>query len=318
AQRKRQVHTILFARRCAVMRPYAFQSRARPKLFERAVIVTSVLAGHILLGILLCWQGPPAFARDLGAKGQVVTLSLVDARALEPVSQPAHPVTTKPEPEVAQATPAKQPVSDAPSESAPKQEITQAVDETGLKPATVTADALSPDITEPDNSEPSSSEVALSEADMATLAAFAPDAAASQGTPDAPCHLTQSLAQIFAQSPEIKQALTDLPASERSVANAVMLWDGGWSPESRTGGRGLLRALLIKAIADARDDCLSQINRGPVLFMVPDTQATVVVAVGSGLWRWGDVLAGNENLQKTLLAGDFFISSSASNFPSAP
>lgn len=143
----------------------------------------------------------------------------------------------------------------------------------------------------PDGAGPQSDRAAtpqLSQAETLALAAFHPDLGGGQAPG---CNLAHALADTFTGSPEVRQSLDELPVSQRSVANAVMLWDGQWSQDSLSGGKALLRALLIKAVAGARPECLSAVNHGPVLFYVPDAAATVVIAVGSGDWRWGDLMA---------------------------
>jgi hypothetical protein len=128
----------------------------------------------------------------------------------------------------------------------------------------------------------------LSSADAEALSAFQPDL--SSAGDGAGCNLSQALSELLTASPEVRRSLDEMPPAQRSVANAVMLWDGQWSQDSISGGKALLRALLIKAVAGARPECLSNVNHGPVLFYVPDANATVVIAVGSGDWRWGDLI----------------------------
>lgn len=136
------------------------------------------------------------------------------------------------------------------------------------------------------NSEESSSP-SLSEVDMALVGSFQ---LISAGEPGAACNLAQDLAEAFAQSPEVQKGIAAIPASGRSVANAVMLWDGHWAEGTQSGGTALLRALLVKAVVSSRPECLLATNQGPVLFLIPDRQTTVVLAVGSGQWRWVDIL----------------------------
>lgn len=151
------------------------------------------------------------------------------------------------------------------------------------KPSPVATDGLEPAITPDEAASPS-----LSEADLELVGSFQ---FTSAGEPGAACNLTQQLAEAFSQSPEVQQGIAAIPASGRSVANAVMLWDGQWAAGTQSGGMALLRALLVKAVVSFRPECLQMQNQGPVLFLIPDRQTTVVLAVGSGQWRWADILA---------------------------
>ena len=128
----------------------------------------------------------------------------------------------------------------------------------------------------------------LSDTDAQALSQFQP-ASAQAGAGEA-CNLTSSVVRDFSQSPLVRQGVDELPATEKSVANAVQMWDGAWSAETQSGGKALLRAVLTREIAAAPADCLRQANNGPVFFMVPEGPATVVVAVGSGQWTWGQLV----------------------------
>ncbi|MFP1133289.1 hypothetical protein [Asticcacaulis sp. W401b] len=125
------------------------------------------------------------------------------------------------------------------------------------------------------------------------------------------CDLRGTFSALMANSPEIQHSLSSLPVSDRSVANAVMLWDGKWSDDTLVGGRALLRGLLIKTLAAAPKACLNGINYGPVLFLVPDRDRTAVLAIGSGEWHWADLLAEDPAFDEILLLA-------ASKTPDAP
>jgi len=140
----------------------------------------------------------------------------------------------------------------------------------------------------------------LSDAQMELVGSFQ---LASMGEPGTACNLTQQLAEAFDRSPEVRQGIAAIPSSGRSVANAVMLWDGHWAEGTQSGGMALLRALLVKAVVSSRPECLETQNQGPVLFLIPDNQTTVVLAIGSGQWRWADVLAPSP--QPDVIAANF-------------
>jgi hypothetical protein len=145
----------------------------------------------------------------------------------------------------------------------------------GLKPPAETTEA------EPETTS-------LTEAEMELVGQFQ---VASMGEPGTACDLTGQLAEAFGESDEVRQGIASIPASGRSVANAVMLWDGQWAEGTQSGGLAVLRALLVKAVVSSRPECLQTQNQGPVLFLIPDNQTTVVLAIGSGQWRWAEVVA---------------------------
>lgn len=223
-----------------------------------AAVTCGVVTAHALFFAGLCLDLRPQTSTHSGAYGDIVTLSLVES--VDP------PGTEKAPPAVAKVQPAPTENPAEPAETAP--------------------DSLTPP---PDEMAASADASPLSETDMAALAGFVMPASA--GAPGEACNLTALLATGFATSPAVAQGLAGLPVDQRSVANAVMLWDGGWPDDTRTGGKALLRALLIKAVSSAPQPCLDQVQRGPVLFFVPDNGTTAVLAIGSGEWRWGDLIA---------------------------
>lgn len=254
------------------------QTQPKPFTARNAAIAAGVTAAHGLVVALLCWQPTTTALPQHGdPTASMVMLSLAPATLMP--AAPAPPVqTAPPEPPTTPETP---------------------VSPEGLEPAPLEAEPTPP---APSIAPPLTAE------DAAVLAAFSPP---SLGDPTSPCNLTQSMASVFAQSPEVQYGLAALPVANRSVANAVMLWDGEWASDTQSGGKALLRGLLLKALSSARPECLNGLNRGPVLFLVPDRGTTVVLAIGSGEWRWGDLLNDETGF------GDFLLSA-ASKTPAAP
>ena len=123
--------------------------------------------------------------------------------------------------------------------------------------------------------------------DLEALAAFQPSSA--QGDPQAPCALTQALTQDIQTSPLAQQGLERLPRAARSVANAVQLWDGRWNADM--AGGPLLRGLIEREIAAAPPACAHQANQGPIFLLAARNGATIVLVLGSGEWRWSDLIS---------------------------
>ena len=258
---------------------------------QRAGIACAVVAGHAMVLGLMAWEMRPVAATEVGVEGQIVTASLVAAL-------PAHAASRL-------AASALKPAVQKQASVAKAQPV---VDHDAVTPADPTE--LAQAVSRPEPVVVPNDTPQLSDADALALEQFEPTSA--QGEPNTPCDLTQSLAAALVQSPAVLQGLNELPESERSVANAVMLWDGQWPDESQAGGKALLRALLVKAVSGARADCLIAENRGPVLFFVPENNRTVVLAVGSGVWRWGDLLE-----TTPLQPADYFLTL-ASALPARP
>jgi hypothetical protein len=116
---------------------------------------------------------------------------------------------------------------------------------------------------------------------------------ASLGGAGDPCQLTQWLQVLLAEDPFVRAALARLPPNRRSVANAVMLWDGRWA-EARAGpGEDLLqpiRQAITTGLALTPAECREQWMTGPRFISVPDQRTSTTLALGSGVWRWADLL----------------------------
>lgn len=115
-------------------------------------------------------------------------------------------------------------------------------------------------------------------------------AAAAEGQP---CQLGAWLQVALQADPQVQAALSLIPRPARSVANAVMLWDGAWvdAPRGASAGVGAVRLALITGIRSAPATCQTQMIRGAELLTLTDGPETTVLAVGAGQWRWIDLLA---------------------------
>lgn len=107
------------------------------------------------------------------------------------------------------------------------------------------------------------------------------------------CRLGVVLAGRMQSDTSLSEHLVALPRDARSVANAVMLWDGGWvparAPDAESAMAGV-RAALRQAAVGLEAACLEEMQTGPNLLTVVIDKGATVLVVGSGAWRWSDVL----------------------------
>lgn len=127
--------------------------------------------------------------------------------------------------------------------------------------------------------------------DAAVVSAVVANAATA--TPGEPCQLSQWLQQALDSDPQVQAALPAIPRPARSVANAIMIWNGEWvQPDSKAAwGYAILRSALVAGISAAPAACQELPVRGPELLTVTAEGETTIVAVGSGEWTWGELLA---------------------------
>jgi hypothetical protein len=134
-------------------------------------------------------------------------------------------------------------------------------------------------------------------APLQTTAAAPTSAADASG---ATCDLTAALQTALQSSPQVLAQLARMPRQIRSVANAIMVWDGHWSTIANTGSPPMadpLHQTIIGLVRSMSPACKAQPVVGPRLLYVTDPQGATIVAVGSGTWRWADLLEVSQALQ---------------------
>lgn len=115
------------------------------------------------------------------------------------------------------------------------------------------------------------------------------DAQASAGA----CDLTAPVQAALQADRAVASALPQIPQARRSVANAIMIWDAGWitiDDPREAPARTAIRDTVAQTVAAASEQCRLQPQGGPRLILIPGQAAATVLALGSGVWRWQDVL----------------------------
>ena len=108
------------------------------------------------------------------------------------------------------------------------------------------------------------------------------------------CDLSGAIQAALEGDPKTRDELALIPRQARSVANAVQLWDGVWVDPDSLGGPAItepIRVAIVNTISQAPPACSDQTVVGPRLFAVADPRGTIIVALGSGQWKWSDLLA---------------------------
>jgi len=108
------------------------------------------------------------------------------------------------------------------------------------------------------------------------------------------CDLAAHLATAFENDPGLRAQLARIGPEARSVANAMMFWDGGWVPiEDRAPAEAvaLLRRAVVEGVSAAPPECLREEVTGPRFIPVKEAERTMTLVVGSATWRWEQLLA---------------------------
>jgi hypothetical protein len=238
--------------RIMASRPRATARRAG---LSGGILLASVL-GHllVLLALLRPSLPEPRLLDDIGA----IDLSLVDARGAAPHIAQTGPSSRS---DFTDGDPS------SPTPSVP--DIHSIV--TGLVQS---VDATS----QPQSSSPAN-EVAMSVANAVS---------AASGTT---CKLGEWLQGALQQDDQVGSALAHIPRPSRSIANALMVWDGSWVNAPSAGpGLSVIRGAIVSGIRSAPQPCRTELMSGPVLLTLNDTSGATLLAIGSGQWRWDDLL----------------------------
>ena len=108
------------------------------------------------------------------------------------------------------------------------------------------------------------------------------------------CALARDAGDAIQRDAAAMAELDALPPAIRTSADAVMLWNGEWLDQgAMPGGRdaGALRRVVEQVVADAPVDCREVEAIGPVFIPIPERDHTVMIVIGSGTWRWAQLLA---------------------------
>ena len=113
-----------------------------------------------------------------------------------------------------------------------------------------------------------------------------PDASASGAAGD--CAALPLITQALVADPGALAAMLAAPPEVRSIADAVVLWNGGWAPAASTPNAPLApaRAAIELGLRALPDACLDEKIAGPRLIPIADGDRTMFIAIGSGNWSW--------------------------------
>lgn len=127
----------------------------------------------------------------------------------------------------------------------------------------------------------------------APVARPVPVAAASGA---AGCAVADVVQAALRSSGPVRQALDRMPRDARSVADAVQLWNGHWVDAATIGGPAALdpiRTAVDIAVRAAPETCREAGIAGPQLIFVAADGGTRVLAFGSGMWSWAQLMQPN-------------------------
>ncbi len=116
------------------------------------------------------------------------------------------------------------------------------------------------------------------------------------------CELGAQAAAAIEQDPAAMAELTAFPPGIRTEADAVLLWNQAWlaTPASIASPAGpavagALRKRIVAVVTAAPPGCREATAIGPSFIPIRESGRTTMLVIGSGAWRWDDLIRTDQN-----------------------
>jgi len=244
--------------------------------------------------VLLAPQGGPPPAPEPPA----IQLTLVTPPPPPPPPPPPAPVEADPAPKTAGVAGPKTaaPLKPAKTRPPPPQRKVAKLAPSDVPPRTVPPDPPKP-ITE----------VAVSAAELAMAATAETEGAGAGGAAGAGegaggggsgagaggrCDMIQRLQKALRDDASVRSALLKARRAPGFAGRPLMVWNGDWIQHGAEEGKGLasVRQAIAVEVGFAPRACRTQAMRGLVLLSLDDRPGAPRVVLGTGSWRWADLL----------------------------
>ena len=129
---------------------------------------------------------------------------------------------------------------------------------------------------------------------------------AAQGDPDGQvCSPVDEVSSQLANDPLVPLAIGRVARSDRSISEAIVMWNAEWSAASATDDAPMadVRERVVTILQNLPPDCLAAPVTGPRLIAIAEQGYTTFLAFGSGEWSWQELIepaddmpSGDENV----------------------
>jgi hypothetical protein len=111
------------------------------------------------------------------------------------------------------------------------------------------------------------------------------------------CDLAGALRAVLQANAEVVDAVALMPRAAGSAANAVMLWDGAWlsSVAAAPGHGDVVESAVGDLVRAASPECRATAMIGPQFVFLDDARGGTILVIGSGEWRWDDLIQSAES-----------------------
>ncbi|MDQ3479549.1 MAG: hypothetical protein M3438_10420 [Pseudomonadota bacterium] len=136
-------------------------------------------------------------------------------------------------------------------------------------------------------------------AEIALAAEANPNGAAASASA---CPTLEVVSKALLSDPLTVAAVRQAPPETRSIAEAIVIWNSGWSPATATIGAPLerVRVNVSQSLESIDEACLDEPVAGPRLVPIPAGEGTMFLVFGSGSWTWRQLIL---DPQPMMLAG---------------
>ena len=106
------------------------------------------------------------------------------------------------------------------------------------------------------------------------------------------CNMAGWLQAKLRKDPNVQAAMAQAATSQGGRGKPLRVWNGDWVRHTGQEGAGLatVREALMWEVAFAPQACRAEPVHGLVLLSLNDSPGAARVALGSGEWRWSDLL----------------------------
>jgi len=110
---------------------------------------------------------------------------------------------------------------------------------------------------------------------------------AGSGAPGRACNMPRLLQAALRRDPMVQAAVADVHSGK-----PIVVWNGDWVRHPGQEGAGLaaVREAIMWEIGFATEACRNEPVHGLVLLSLNDAPGSARLVVGSGVWRWTDLL----------------------------
>jgi hypothetical protein len=106
------------------------------------------------------------------------------------------------------------------------------------------------------------------------------------------CDMVRRLQAALRRDADVQAAVAQARRGSGSTGRAILVWNGDWirSPDQEGKGLAGVRQAIMMEVAFAPEACRTEPMRGLVLISLSDGPSGARLALGSGAWRWSDLL----------------------------